>query len=84
MELKTTMVRFNVPKRQMLKSTENATLFDLGDDKIWIPHKKMIVNTDSDSNFNEVVMPRWVFLKTNLPLYFKQEEFNHTLEINQL
>ena len=84
MELKTTMVRFNVPKKQMLKSTENATLFDLGDDKIWIPHKKMIVNNDANGNFNEVVMPRWVFLKTNLPLYFKPEEFNHVLEVNQL
>lgn len=84
MELKTTMVRFNVPKKRMLKSTEHATLFDLGDDKIWIPHKKMIVNNDSNSNFNEVVMPRWVFLKTNLPLHFKPEEFNHVLEVNQL
>lgn len=84
MELKTTMVRFYVPKKQMLKSTESAMLFDLEDDKIWIPHKKMIVKNDADSNFNEVIMPRWVFLKTNLPLHFKQDEFIHTLEINQL
>lgn len=80
MELKTTMVRFNVPKKQMEKETENAVLFNIGGDKVWIPKKKMFIKPDND-NFNEVIMPRWVFLKTNLPLYFKTEEFDHTTNL---
>lgn len=81
MELKTTLVKFNVPKRQMTKQTDNAILFDLGDDKVWIPQKKLIVKTSDNENFNEVTMPRWVFLKTNLPLYFKTEEFDHIVTL---
>lgn len=81
MELKTTMVRFNVPKKQMLKRTDNAILFDLGDDKVWMPHKKCIIKPSEDGIFNEVIMPRWVFLKTTLPLHFKPEEFEHVTEI---
>lgn len=81
MELKTTMVRFNVPKKQMMKSTDNAILFELGDDRVWIPRKKCIIKPSDNENFNEVIMPRWVFLKTNLPLYFKAEEFDHVTDV---
>lgn len=84
MELKTTMVRFDVPKKQMMKRTDNAVLFDLGkSDKVWIPNKKCIIKSTDDENFNEVIMPKWVFLKTNLPLYFKPQEFDHVTEINE-
>lgn len=82
MEIKITLVKFNVPKRQMTKRTDNAILFELGDDKVWIPLKKIIIKPSDDDNFNEVILPRWIFLKTNLPLYFKAEEFNHKSEIN--
>jgi hypothetical protein len=81
MELKTTMVRFNVPKKQMLKRTDNAILFDIEGDKTWIPNKKILVKPSDNENFNEITMPRWVYLKTNLPLYFKAEEFEHITEI---
>ena len=81
MEIKTTMVKFNVPVRQMMKKTENAILFELDGDKVWIPNKKISVKPSENSNFNEVVMPRWVFLKTNLPLYFKAEEFDHITSV---
>lgn len=83
MELKTTLVKFNVAKRQMIRRTDNALMFDLGDDRVWIPHKKMIVKDSDNENFNQVIMPRWVFLKTNLPLYFKAEEFDHIVEVNE-
>lgn len=81
MEIKTTMVKFYVAKKQMAKSTDDAFLFDLGNDKVWVPRKKVIVRNE-DENINEVIMPRWVFFKTILPLYFKVEEFIHTTEVN--
>lgn len=81
MELKTTLVKLKVPKSQMTKSTDNAFLIDLGNDKVWIPKRKMNVKPSEDEEFNEVTMPRWVFIKTNLPLYFEAKEFDHVTEV---
>jgi hypothetical protein len=81
MELKTTLVKLKIPKSQMLKSTDNAFLIDLKDDKVWIPKKKMNVIPLDNEDFNEVTMPRWVFIKTNLPLYFEATEFDHVTEV---
>ena len=81
MELKTTLVKFKVPKTQMMKRTDNAILIDLGSDKVWIPWKKLNVQPSEDETFNEVTMPRWVFIKTNLPLYFQATEFDHITEV---
>ena len=80
MEIKTTMVRFNVPKKQMMKRTNSAILFDINGDKVWIPNKKVVVKPSDNENFNEITMQRWMYLKTNLPLYFKAEEFEHVTE----
>ena len=80
MEIKTTLVRFIVARKQIEKETVNALCFEIGTEKIWIPFKKLNVYPTDDDNFLEIVMPRWVFLKTNLPLYFKPEEFDYTVE----
>lgn len=71
-----TMVRFLVSHRQIEKRTENAVCFDTGNEKVWIPLKKVNINKSEKPDFYEIVMPRWVFVKTNLPAYYPVEEFD--------
>ena len=80
MEIKTTLVRFTVSRKQVEKRTENAICFDINNDRVWIPFKKVNVYPTDSEDFLEIVMPRWVFVKTNLPLYFKADEFDHVSE----
>lgn len=81
MELKIAMVKFFAPKNLMTKKTDSAILFDLGKDKAWIPFTKLQIKPCDDELFNEVIMPRWIFLKTNLPLHFKTEEFEYVANV---
>lgn len=77
METVTTMVRFRFPKDKMTKRTKKAQLFECGlesSEKIWIPLKKMEVDANLSDTQNIVVMPRWLWMKTNLPLYSEEEE----------
>lgn len=80
MEIRTTLVRFTVAKKQIEKKSENALCFEIGNERVWIPFKKLNVYPTDDENFFQIVMPRWVFVKTNLPMYFKPEEFDHVTE----
>lgn len=80
MEIKTTLVRFTVAKKQIEKKSENALCFEIGNEKVWIPFKKLNVYPTENENFVQIVMPRWVFIKTNLPSYFNPEEFDYTVE----
>ena len=80
MEIRTTLVRFTVARKQIEKRSDNALRFEVGDDSVWIPFKKLNVYPTEDENFFQIVMPRWVFVKTILPLYFKVEEFDHVIE----
>lgn len=83
MELKTTLVRFSVPNRQIEKKTEHAVCFDLiGGDKVWIPLKKVNIKPSDNENFSTIEMPKWVFLKTNLPMHFDPENFDYVTEYN--
>lgn len=81
MEIRTTIVRFNISKKQVQKQTDNAVCFDLAKDcKVWIPLKKMNLKPTDNENFLTVEMPRWVFLKTDLPMYFEPESFDYVTE----
>ena len=78
MEITTTMVRFPFYKGAMEKKTEKAQLFLCGETdapvKIWVPLNKMEVKP-LDDEFNEVIMPKWIYMKGELPLYTNAEEF---------
>lgn len=73
MEIRTTMVRFNVLNEQIEKRTDKALLFYFDNDKIWIPLNKLCITTAY--NETEIIMPKWLYMKTNLPLYTIVTEF---------
>lgn len=73
MEIRTTMVRFNISNEQIEKQTDKALLFCFDNDKIWIPLNKLCVTTTYDGT--EIIMPKWLYMKTNLPLYTVVSEF---------
>lgn len=86
MEITTTMVRFRYFKEAMEKKTSKAQLFLCGDRanpvKVWVPLSKCEIKEDEeDSNYNVVVMPKWLFLKGDLPYYTDPEEFVVTSEV---
>lgn len=85
MEIKTTMVRFRFPKKAMEKITDKARLFKCGDDKVWIPLVKLEVKPDpiSPETHNECIVPKWVYMKTDLPFYTDSEEFIVTTVIDE-
>ncbi len=67
--------------------TEDAQMFlcpkgEHEDVKIWVPFKKLCIReTKKNPNMNEVVMPKWLFYKTELTLYVSHSEFVVTTEI---
>ncbi len=88
MEITTTMVRFRYPKDAMKKRTDKAQLFLCGNRqnpvKVWVPLNKLEVTPDDeDDRYNEVVMPKWLYLKGDLPFYSEAEEFMVTSQVPQ-
>lgn len=88
MEITTTMVRFRYFKEAMQKRTEKAQLILCGSrqnpEKVWVPLSKIeVTDYDEDPNYNMVVMPRWLFQKTVLPLYTDPEEFQITSSVDE-
>ena len=84
MEIATTMVKFLYPKKAMEKKTERAQLFlsreAEGFIKVWVPLKKLHITENGDCN--EVIMPKWVFFKSELPCMVSHfDEFIVTTEI---
>ena len=78
MEVTTTMVRFTFPKAKMTIKTDKAQLF-LCDDgirktRIWMPLSKF-ETFDYDNKVCEIVMAKWLFMKSDLPIYVQPEEF---------
>lgn len=89
MEISTTMVRFSYFKEAMEKKTEKAQLFLCGDrrnpEKVWIPLNKLEIKDDEERpGYNEVVMPKWLFMKSCLPFYTDPEEFIVTTEVKDV
>ena len=81
MEIRTTMVRFSVPNKVIEKRTDKAILFCFNDDKIWIPCNKLCLSEAAD-NTTELIMPKWLYMKTNLPLYTTTVEFCHVQSVD--
>lgn len=89
MEISTTMVKFFFFKEDMKKKTEKAQLFLCGDKKkpvkVWVPLKKLEVRENEERpEYNVVVMPKWVWGKTELPFYTDPVEFIVKTEVNNL
>lgn len=80
MEIKITLVRFTVARKQMEKKSNDAVCFEINNEKIWIPFKKLNIYPTDSEDFFEIVMPRWLFMKTNLPTYFTTKEFDYIAE----
>ena len=85
MEITTTMVRFRFLKEAMKKRTDKAQLFLLADNqKVWVPLNKCEIKEDEeDSNYNVVTMPKWLYLKGDLPYFTDPVEFVVTSEITE-
>ena len=80
MEITTTMVRFQFPKKDMVKRTDKAQLFRCynkgAKDKIWIPLSKLEMDdSGEEADTVTITMAKWLFLKTQLPLFVEWEEF---------
>lgn len=89
MTISTTMVRFSYHKVAMEKKTKKAQLFLCGDTeqpvKVWIPLDKLAVKDDRENPvMNIVTMPKWLFMKTELPFYTDPKEFIVRTEVNDL
>lgn len=89
MEISTTMVRFSYFKEAMEKRTDKAQLFLCGSRKnpvkVWVPLNKLEVKDDEErSDMNVVTMPKWLFMKTELPFYADAEEFIVKTEVQDL
>jgi len=74
------MVRFSFPEERLQKKTTSSQLFLCGEadnsEKVWVPLNKFNQREDlSHPGCREIVMPKWLFLKTSLPYYIKYEEF---------
>lgn len=88
MEIQTTMMRFRFRSDKMEKS-DKAHLLICGDgtERIWIPFTKAEVMPDPQSDaYCIVVMPKWLYMKTNLPFFTPDAEeftYTHKYEINQ-
>ena len=88
MEITTTMVRFLFPKCDMVKRTDKAQLLrckgEQGKTKVWLPLSKIEVKDNAlDANLSEITMAKWLFLKTELPMFVKYDEFIVKSEITQ-
>ena len=89
MEITTTMVRFFFPKGRMEVKSDDAQMFlcpksENEDVKIWVPFKKLCIRENKKNpNMNEVIMPKWLFYKTELTVYVSHSEFVVTSEITE-
>lgn len=80
MEVKTTIVKFSLPKQWCEIKTEDSQLICVTspdskkEERIWLPLSKF--NYEKSENDNEVKfsMPKWLFFKTNLPFYVLTRE----------
>ncbi|WP_195553173.1 hypothetical protein [Bacteroides eggerthii] len=89
MEITVTMVKFSFDKVAMEKRTEKAQLFLCGDRlkpiKIWIPLNKMEMKEDGEKpTMNVIMIPKWLFMKTDLPFYTDTKEYVVKLEVNDV
>lgn len=87
MEITTTMVRFRFKKDKMEKQTDKAQLFLCGfkdnPTKVWVPLCKCEITEDEDKDYNVVIMPKWLYMKGDLPYYSDAEEFVVTSEVTK-
>ena len=88
MEITTTMVRFRFFKEAMEKKTDKAQLFLLGDKsnptKVWVPLNKCEIKDDEeDADYKVITMPKWLYLKSDLPYFTDPVEFVVKSEITE-
>lgn len=87
MEITTTMFRFSVKKTCMTNKSDKAIQIceSEADNALneWVPLKKIDwVEDKSFPEFFDVIMPKWVFMKGNLPKFIKGAiEFIYRIEI---
>ncbi len=84
MEITTTMIHFTLPKAAMATSTEKAQLFvfhgENGTSKVWVPLTKFEVREKNEMTV-EVAMAKWLYMKSDLPIYTQPHEFIVTSHI---